>query len=76
MKINNRPVTDEMLVHLRKNQPRFEGIESGHRACLGCGEALAARLVTEAAGPEVMIANATGCLEIFTTPWPESAWPC
>lgn len=59
---------------LRKKQPRFRGLESGHRACLGCGEALAARLVTEAVGPDVMVANATGCLEIFTTPWPESAW--
>jgi pyruvate ferredoxin oxidoreductase beta subunit len=59
---------------LRKKQPRFRGLESGHRACLGCGEALAARLVTESAGPDVMVANATGCLEIFTTPWPESAW--
>ena len=62
------------IADLRRSQPRFQGIESGHRACLGCGEALAARLVTEAAGPDVMIANATGCLEIFTTPWPESAW--
>jgi pyruvate ferredoxin oxidoreductase beta subunit len=59
---------------LRDRQPRFTGLESGHRACLGCGEALAARLVTEAAGPDVIYANATGCLEIFTTPWPESAW--
>lgn len=62
------------IADLRRSQPRFQGIESGHRACLGCGEALAARLVTEAAGPDVMIANATGCLEIFTAPWPESAW--
>ena len=74
MSTDNQTITAEALVKLRKNQPRFEGIESGHRACLGCGEALAARLVTEAAGPDVMIANATGCLEIFTTPWPESAW--
>lgn len=59
---------------LRKHQPRFSGLESGHRACLGCGEALAARLVTEAAGPDVVYANATGCLEVFTTAWPESAW--
>jgi pyruvate ferredoxin oxidoreductase beta subunit len=63
------PVAD-----LRAKQPRFRGMESGHRACLGCGEALAARLVMESAGPDVMLANATGCLEIFTTPWPESAW--
>ena len=74
MSTDKQTITADSLSKLRRNQPRFEGIESGHRACLGCGEALAARLVTEAAGPDVMIANATGCLEIFTTPWPESAW--
>lgn len=58
----------------REAQPKFRGMESGHRACQGCGEALAARLVMESAGPDVMIANATGCLEVFTTPWPQSAW--
>ncbi len=63
-----------LLKQLRVEQPRFQGIVSGHRACLGCGEALATRLVVEACGPDIMIANATGCLEIFTTPWPESAW--
>lgn len=59
---------------LRRRQPRFRGLESGHRACQGCGEALAARLVTEAAGPDVVVANATGCLEVFTTAWPQSSW--
>jgi pyruvate ferredoxin oxidoreductase beta subunit len=59
---------------LRERQPRFQGMTAGHRACVGCGQALAARLVLEATGPDVVIANATGCLEIFTTPWPESAW--
>lgn len=62
------------IVHLRTNQPRFRGLEAGHRACQGCGEALAARLTTEASGPDVLIANATGCLEVFTTPFPQSAW--
>lgn len=59
---------------LRKRQPRFLGLDSGHRACAGCGAALTARLVLEAAGPDVVVANATGCLEVFSTPWPESAW--
>ncbi|AVM73686.1 thiamine pyrophosphate-dependent enzyme [Magnetospirillum gryphiswaldense] len=58
----------------RARQPRFRGLEAGHRACQGCGEALAARLVTESAGPDVILTNATGCLEVFTTPWPQSAW--
>lgn len=59
---------------LRDRQPRFSGFDTGHRACQGCGQALAARLVTEAAGPDVIVANATGCLEVFTTAWPQTAW--
>jgi pyruvate ferredoxin oxidoreductase beta subunit len=62
------------LSELRRRQPAFRGLEAGHLACLGCGQALAARLVTEAAGPDVIIANATGCLEVFTTAWPLTAW--
>ena len=47
---------------------------SGHTACAGCGQSLAARLVTDAAGPNTIIANNTGCLEVFSTKFPESAW--
>lgn len=47
---------------------------SGHRGCAGCGEANAVRQVLLAAGPKTMIANATGCLEVMTTGYPESAW--
>jgi len=46
----------------------------GHTACLGCGEALAARLVINAAGANTIIAEATGCLEIISSRYPESAW--
>ena len=68
------PTATPTATELRRHQPRFVGLDSGHRACQGCGEALAARLVTEAIGPDAIIANATGCLEVFTTPWPNSAW--
>lgn len=47
---------------------------SGHTACPGCGQSLAARLVTRAAGRNVIIVNSTGCLEIFSSKYPESAW--
>ena len=57
---------------------RANAITSGHRACQGCGEALGARFVLDAAmraaGGDLVIANATGCLEVFSTPYPESAW--
>lgn len=46
----------------------------GHTACAGCGQSLAARLVIEAAGQNTIVANNTGCLEVFSTAFPESAW--
>jgi len=54
-----------------ENSPLFK---SGHTACAGCGQAIAARMVVEAAGPNTIIANNTGCLEVFTTKFPETAW--
>ncbi len=47
---------------------------SGHRACVGCGEALAVRLACKAMGSNVIIANATGCMEVVSTQYPHSAW--
>ena len=46
----------------------------GHRGCAGCGQMVAARLVADALGPNTIIANATGCLEVVTTAYPESSW--
>ncbi|WXG44958.1 MAG: thiamine pyrophosphate-dependent enzyme [Promethearchaeati archaeon SRVP18_Atabeyarchaeia-1] len=46
----------------------------GHTACMGCGQSLGARLVLNAAGPNTIVANATGCLEVFTTRDPQSSW--
>jgi len=51
-----------------------EYFASGHRACPGCGQALAVRLVLKAAGDDTIIVNATGCLEVFSTPYPETSW--
>jgi pyruvate ferredoxin oxidoreductase beta subunit len=49
-------------------------IASGHRACSGCGEVLAVRFVCKALGRNTIISNATGCMEIISSPLPESAW--
>lgn len=46
----------------------------GHRACAGCGEALALRHVLKAAGQETILVMATGCMEVVSTPYPESAF--
>ena len=57
---------------------RSNAITSGHRACQGCGEALGARFALDAAmraaGGNLVAVNATGCLEVFTTPYPETSW--
>jgi len=47
---------------------------SGHRACQGCGEVLALRHICKALGDDVVVANATGCMEIISTFYPHTAW--
>ncbi|CAG0984570.1 pyruvate ferredoxin oxidoreductase beta subunit [Burkholderiales bacterium] len=57
---------------------RANALTSGHRACQGCGEALGARYAIDAAmratGDRIVAVNATGCLEVFSTPYPETSW--
>src|SRR5476651_410408 len=57
---------------------RSNALTCGHRACQGCGEALGARYALDAAmratDGQMIAANATGCLEVFTTPYPETSW--
>jgi pyruvate ferredoxin oxidoreductase beta subunit len=47
---------------------------SGHRACAGCGCALTLKTLLRVTGPNVIIANATGCMEVVSSPYPESSW--
>ena len=49
-------------------------LKPGYTSCLGCGEALAMRLVAQACGPKTIFTNATGCSEIFTSRYPTSSW--
>lgn len=51
-----------------------ENFASGHRACIGCGEALAVRHVCKALGKNVIIVNATGCIEIISSLLPQTSW--
>jgi pyruvate ferredoxin oxidoreductase beta subunit len=57
---------------------RTNSLNSGHRACQGCGEALGARYAVDAAmrasRNRLIAINATGCLEVFSSPYPESSW--
>jgi pyruvate ferredoxin oxidoreductase beta subunit len=75
--VGNR-LLDPALRTEQANPNRRNALNSGHRACQGCGEALAARYVLDAAfratHGRLVAVNATGCLEVFSTPYPESSW--
>lgn len=57
-----------------KTIPQEEMVVSGHRGCQGCGEILALRLVAKAIGGPMIVVSATGCMEIITSPYPQTAW--
>ena len=59
------------IKEVSKGKELFTG---GHRACVGCGAVIVARQVLMAAGPNTVIANATGCLEVVSTIFPYTAW--
>lgn len=75
--IGNRLLA-EQGASVQSDESRTNTLTSGHRACQGCGEALGARYALDAAmrsaKGRLIVANATGCLEVFSTPYPESSW--
>ena len=75
--VGNRLVDQDRRA-VQASSERSNAITSGHRACQGCGEALGARYALDAAmratEGRLVAVNATGCLEVFTTPYPETSW--
>ncbi|MCW4052517.1 MAG: pyruvate synthase subunit PorB [Candidatus Bathyarchaeota archaeon] len=47
---------------------------SGHRACAGCGPAIALRQIMKATRGPTIVTNATGCMEVVSTIYPYTAW--
>lgn len=74
--VGNRLV--ESMHSVQSDPSRYNSLTSGHRACQGCGEALGARYALDAAMAaakgNLIAVNATGCLEVFSTPYPETSW--
>lgn len=75
--VGNR-LLDEANLSEQSRPSRANSLTSGHRACQGCGEALGARYAIDAAmaatNGNLVAVNATGCLEVFSTPYPETSW--
>ena len=53
---------------------RSDRLSPGHRLCAGCGASIIVRQMLAAIDDPVVIANATGCLEVATTIYPYTAW--
>jgi pyruvate ferredoxin oxidoreductase beta subunit len=49
-------------------------LAKGHRACAGCSEPIAVRMILRASEHPVVVCNPTGCLEVTTTIYPFTAW--
>src|SRR6516164_4514743 len=75
--VGNRLVA-EAERSVQASRDRSNALTCGDRACQGCGEALGARYAIDAAmrasKNNLIAVNATGCLEVFTTPYPETSW--
>jgi pyruvate ferredoxin oxidoreductase beta subunit len=65
---------ENYTIYVPRLVAKRENFAPGHRACIGCGEALAVRLACKALGQNIIIANATGCMEIVSSPLPYTSW--
>ncbi len=65
---------ENLNVYAVRLLPKMEAIAPGHRACQGCAEVLAVRLVGKALGRNTVVACATGCMEIISSPLPTTSW--
>ncbi len=65
-----------MKVYFRtiKDLPENEYYGPGQLTCAGCGPSIAIRWILKAAGPDIIVVNATGCIEVTTTSYPYTAW--
>ena len=63
-------------LNLKQLAERSQGFAPGHRACAGCAfPSIIRMLLAAGADYDLVIANATGCMEVVTTIMPYTAWP-
>ena len=65
---------EKYAVYVPRLVNKEEKFAPGHRACIGCGEALAIRQAFKALDKNVIVVNATGCAEIFASQLPFTSW--
>jgi pyruvate ferredoxin oxidoreductase beta subunit len=60
--------------NIKELASKGDRLAPGHRFCAGCGAPIIVRQVLNAIESPVVVANATGCLEVATTIYPYTAW--
>jgi len=65
---------EKYAIYVPRLVKKEENFAPGHRACIGCGEALAIRQAFKALDNNVIVANATGCMEIVASQLPFTSW--
>ena len=65
---------ETLSIYAARLVTKRQSFTPGHRACSGCGEALAVKLVMKALGRDVIIVMATGCMEIISSQLPYTCW--
>ena len=62
------------MVNIKEFAKREVKLVGGHRLCAGCPAPTIAKIAMMCSDKEVVVSNATGCLEVSTTIYPYSAW--
>jgi pyruvate ferredoxin oxidoreductase beta subunit len=60
--------------HLRFSASQAEPLAGGHSLCAGCAASVIVRQVIMSIEEPVVVANATGCLEVCTGIYPTTSW--
>jgi len=62
------------MLNIRELALTKERLAPGHRLCPGCALSIIARAVMRGTKDPIVVATATGCLEVSTTIYPYTAW--
>jgi pyruvate ferredoxin oxidoreductase beta subunit len=63
-----------MAINLKEQSAKAERLAPGHRFCAGCAEPIIIRQILNAIDEPVVVGAATGCTEIATSQYPDTAW--
>ncbi|MFA5866796.1 MAG: thiamine pyrophosphate-dependent enzyme [Actinomycetota bacterium] len=63
-----------MVATIKELSQKQDILSPGHRLCAGCGASIVVRMILKSSKKPVIVASATGCLEVSTTIYPFTAW--